>query len=195
MTMNDFRFNNCHWGGALLGAVFALCPVVALAAEKTITRIDVFPPDVQLTTNRDHQSFIVVATRSDDVTLDVTSEAKVAVANPALVKLEGATYFPLADGATEATIEYGGFTAKQSISVAAAAQDRAVSFKLDVMPIFLRAGCNTGSCHGAARGKDGFMLSLFGYDPDGDHHRIKHRRELADRKNDRSRASYGWQTI
>jgi hypothetical protein len=38
----------------------------------------------------------------------------------------------------------------------------------------MRAGCNTGSCHGAARGKDGFNLSLFGFDPDGDHHRITH---------------------
>ena len=26
--------------------------------------------------------------------------------------------------------------------------------------------------HGASRGKDGFRLSLFGYDPDGDYHRI-----------------------
>ena len=33
------------------------------------------------------------------------------------------------------------------------------------MPVFMRAGCNTGSCHGAARGKDGFRLSLFGFDP------------------------------
>ena len=46
-----------------------------------------------------------------------------------------------------------------------AAADRPISFKLDVMPVFMRAGCNTGSCHGAARGKDGFRLSLFGYDP------------------------------
>ncbi|MCA9056682.1 MAG: DUF1549 domain-containing protein, partial [Planctomycetaceae bacterium] len=29
-----------------------------------------------------------------------------------------------------------------------------------------------GSCHGAARGKDGFRLSLFGFDPNGDHYRI-----------------------
>ena len=36
----------------------------------------------------------------------------------------------------------------------------------------MRAGCNTGSCHGAARGKDGFRLSLFGFDPDGDHYRL-----------------------
>ena len=51
---------------------------------------------------------------------------------------------------------------------------RPISFKLDVMPVFMRTGCNTGSCHGAARGKDGFMLSLFGYDPDGDYYRLTH---------------------
>lgn len=46
------------------------------------------------------------------------------------------------------------------------------SFRHDVMPILFRAGCNAGTCHGAARGKDGFMLSLFGYDAKGDYHRI-----------------------
>ena len=38
------------------------------------------------------------------------------------------------------------------------------SFRKDIMPILFRAGCNAGTCHGAAKGKDGFMLSLFGYD-------------------------------
>lgn len=47
-----------------------------------------------------------------------------------------------------------------------------VSFRRDVMPVFFRAGCNSGTCHGAARGKDGFHLSLFGYDPKGDYFRI-----------------------
>src|SRR6056297_1736110 len=46
------------------------------------------------------------------------------------------------------------------------------SFQQDVMPVFFRAGCNAGACHGAASGKDGFMLSLFGYDPQGDYFRI-----------------------
>ncbi|MEM7396246.1 MAG: DUF1549 domain-containing protein, partial [Verrucomicrobiota bacterium] len=50
------------------------------------------------------------------------------------------------------------------------AQD--VSFKNEVMPIFMRGGCNAGDCHGSAQGKDGFMLSLFGYDPEGDYYRI-----------------------
>jgi|688.fasta_scaffold35699_3 hypothetical protein len=48
----------------------------------------------------------------------------------------------------------------------------APSFRRDVMPVFFRAGCNAGTCHGSARGKDGFMLSLFGYDAKGDYARI-----------------------
>ncbi len=47
-----------------------------------------------------------------------------------------------------------------------------ISFKNAVMPLFMRGACNSGSCHGAARGKDGFKLSLFGYDPDGDYYRL-----------------------
>src|SRR5947207_4954939 len=50
--------------------------------------------------------------------------------------------------------------------------EKPVSFRLDVMPVFFRAGCNSGGCHGAASGKDGFHLSLFGYDPAGDYYRL-----------------------
>lgn len=46
------------------------------------------------------------------------------------------------------------------------------SFRSDIMPIFFRAGCNSGTCHGSARGKDGFSLSLFGFDPKGDYERV-----------------------
>jgi hypothetical protein len=55
---------------------------------------------------------------------------------------------------------------------AARQPERPISFRLDVMPVFFRAGCNSGGCHGAAIGKDGFHLSLFGYDPAGDYHRL-----------------------
>src|SRR5262249_12053717 len=53
-------------------------------------------------------------------------------------------------------------------------------FRNDVLPILTRAGCNTGKCHGAASGKDGFRLSLFGYDPAGDHYRLT--REMPGRR-------------
>ena len=148
--------------------------VAAPAAPPAIVKIEVFPPDVHLSTRRDRQSLVVVATRADDVTLDVTAGATWTVANPALAKLDGHTLYPVADGTTELVVEHAGHMVKVPVTVVAASDDRPISFKLDVMPVFMRAGCNTGSCHGAARGKDGFMLSLFGYDPDGDHHRLTH---------------------
>lgn len=55
---------------------------------------------------------------------------------------------------------------------AAPSDSKAPSFKNDVMPVFMRGGCNNGACHGAGTGKDGFRLSLFGYDPEGDYYRL-----------------------
>jgi len=59
-----------------------------------------------------------------------------------------------------------------SFSASTALAEEAPSFRRDVMPVLFRAGCNSGTCHGSARGKDGFMLSLFGYDAKGDYYRI-----------------------
>ena len=38
-------------------------------------------------------------------------------------------------------------------------------FVRDVTPILSKVGCNAGTCHGAQAGKNGFKLSLRGYDP------------------------------
>src|SRR5262249_17846060 len=35
----------------------------------------------------------------------------------------------------------------------------------DVAPVLSRLGCNAGTCHGSKEGKNGFKLSLRGYDP------------------------------
>jgi hypothetical protein len=146
-------------------------PTVA-RAEAAFTKIEVFPANVDLNTARDRQSLVVMATREDGVTLDVTSQVEWKVADPSIVKLENAVAYPLADGATTLDISLPGHQASVPVQVKDAAAERAISFKLDVMPVFMRTGCNTGSCHGAARGKDGFRLSLFGFDPDGDHYRL-----------------------
>ncbi len=50
---------------------------------------------------------------------------------------------------------------------AASAPD-APSFRNDVLPVLTKSGCNSGPCHGALAGKNGFKLSLRGYDPDAD---------------------------
>src|SRR5436305_145327 len=58
-----------------------------------------------------------------------------------------------------------------AVSLAAttlAAQEK-VSFLRDVAPILNKVGCTSGTCHGAAKGKNGFKLSLRGYDPQLDY--------------------------
>jgi hypothetical protein len=44
-----------------------------------------------------------------------------------------------------------------------------VTFLRDVAPILNKVGCTSGTCHGAAKGKNGFKLSLRGYDPQFDY--------------------------
>src|SRR6188472_1966242 len=44
-----------------------------------------------------------------------------------------------------------------------------VSFVRDVEPILNKVGCTQGPCHGSAKGKNGFKLSLRGYDPEYDY--------------------------
>jgi Protein of unknown function (DUF1549)/Protein of unknown function (DUF1553) len=142
------------------------------AGSPALTAVQVYPPDIHLDTIRSRQSFVVQATYADGITRDVTAEAKATLGNPALVRLEKGVAYPVSDGATEMKIEFGGREVSVPVQVKNAKADRPISFKLDVMPVFMKSGCNQGSCHGAARGKDGFRLSLFGFDPDGDHYRL-----------------------
>jgi hypothetical protein len=43
-----------------------------------------------------------------------------------------------------------------------------VRFRVEVMAVLSKAGCNQGACHGNLNGKGGFKLSLRGEDPDWD---------------------------
>jgi hypothetical protein len=141
--------------------------------------VHVYPPEIELSTSRDRQSFVVQLVAPNGVTRDVTDLAKVEIPSE-LVKREGNLLTPKADGQGEMTVTVAGRQIRVPLVVKQATVDRPISFKLDVMPVFARAGCNTGSCHGAARGKDGFRLSLFGFDPDGDWYRLT--REMSGRR-------------
>lgn len=52
--------------------------------------------------------------------------------------------------------------------------DRRLDFEAHILPILTRAGCNAGGCHAAGLGvgKNGFYLSLFGFEPTKDYDRI-----------------------
>ena len=131
-----------------------------------------YPPDIQLRGARSRQGIVVQATYADGFTREVTALAQFKLANRNLARLEKAALEPAADGKTELRVQFEGREAAAAVTVSNATVQGPLSFKLDVMPVFMKAGCNAGSCHGSSRGKDGFRLSLFGFDPDGDYFRL-----------------------
>src|SRR5579885_1525219 len=164
-----------------LASLFCVGLLTGVAsAQPAVTTLAVYPPEVKLFTSRARASFAVQATYADGLTRDVTSQAGLRLSNAAVCKLDKNQLTPLADGVADLVVEFGGRAVAVPVTVKDAKVDRPISFKLDVMPVFMRAGCNVGGCHGAARGKDGFRLSLFGFDPDGDYQRLT--RELSGRR-------------
>ncbi|WP_075090839.1 PSD1 and planctomycete cytochrome C domain-containing protein [Haloferula sp. BvORR071] len=141
-------------------------------ADPAIGAIEPFPKTVTLETAADFHKVLVMARFKDAATQDVTRQVKASIADPSVAKLEGTLLKPLKDGSTTLNLEYRGLKAEVAVIVKDANKPRPVSFQLDVMPVLTSSGCNTGSCHGSARGKDGFHLSLFGFDPQGDHFRL-----------------------
>ncbi len=139
---------------------------------KQIVELAVYPQAIDLATARDYQSFIAVAKRSDDVTVDVTEQATWKLADKQYARIDGNQLHPVADGQTELICQFGGNEIRVPVEVNRSEEKLPISFEKDIVPVMTRSGCNTGSCHGAARGKDGFMISLFGYDPAGDYMRV-----------------------
>jgi Protein of unknown function (DUF1553)/Protein of unknown function (DUF1549)/Planctomycete cytochrome C len=142
------------------------------APDPRLVAIEVFPKEIHLETAADFHRAIAIVRMNDESTHDVTGLAKWTLDNPALAKLDQSTLTPKQDGTTALRIEYRGLKAEIPVIVKEAAKPRPVSFQLDVMPVLTAANCNTGSCHGSARGQDGFHLSLYGFDPKGDHFRL-----------------------
>jgi len=144
----------------------------ALFDRPDLKELKVFPPEIRLKTKQDKQSIVVQAVYADGATRDVTANASLSFGSKGFAKIDKYALYPVADGKTDLHVKFSGRTLSVPVTVEEAKLERPISFKMDVMPVFMKAGCNSGSCHGASRGKDGFHLSLFGYDPDGDYYNL-----------------------
>ncbi|MBL8814654.1 MAG: DUF1549 domain-containing protein [Planctomyces sp.] len=158
----------------------SLLSAAAFAQDPAPASISVAPGDIHLSAVRDRQLLIVQAVMPNGLTQDVTDQATLVIENESLVRREANLFLPVADGATKVTVSYGGHSIDVPVTVQNCTVDPPISFRMDVMPVFMKTSCNNGSCHGAARGKDGFRLSLFGFDPEGDHYRLT--REIPGRR-------------
>lgn len=59
-----------------------------------------------------------------------------------------------------------------ALDAPAVAEPAPPQFRRHVTALFSRLGCNSGTCHGAVQGQNGFKLSLFAADPGLDHERL-----------------------
>ena len=157
--------------------VAILLSLTALLSHAVADELLVFPPateasPIDLTGADDYQSIVVVLRKADGVMVDVTDAATMKLSGQAIARIKKNRLTPTSDGKATLVVKYDGHTINLPIHAKFTQRQRPPSFKLDVMPVLLRAGCNSGSCHGASRGQNGFRLSVFGFDPAADFKRI-----------------------
>jgi hypothetical protein len=124
------------------------------------------PPAIVLDNPEATQQLLVRSAGSADLTRVATYE--VLDAKIASVDATGLVQ-PKAEGRTAVVVRHGGQQARVPVEVSGLKGPAPVSFENEVMPILTKAGCNAGACHGKAEGKNGFKLSVFGFDPAADH--------------------------
>ena len=135
-------------------------------------QVAVYPNEVHLQGQRDFQQLVVQLTEPDGTTTDVTGQVTMESNDHSIAQLSANRVVPQTDGQCVITVSLNDQRIQVPVFVSRQESDPPISFRREVMPVLSKAGCNSGRCHGAARGKNGFHLSLFGYDSVGDHFRL-----------------------
>lgn len=174
------------WGNEVTSSAAGSSGKTSSAVPAKGVSLQVLPQRIDFPYRGDAQRVVVLAHLDDGSTLDVTQEASLSVADPSCVKLSpSSVVIAQRGGTTELQAAWQQLTATAETQVASDVSVRPLRFRNDVLPVLTRAGCNAGKCHGAASGKDGFGLSLYGYDPVGDYYRLT--REMSGRRINRSK--------
>ncbi len=89
--------------------------------------------------------------------------------DPNVVRVENNFAIPVGNGAATLTARLGDAVAQAHVEVTGQDTPFQWSFRNHVESVLSKAGCNGGACHGARAGKNGFRLTLFGFDLDADY--------------------------
>jgi len=161
----------------LLGAAFSAAargqapmnPGEKLPPGAKLIRIESNPDRVTLTTPFACAQLLLTGVLSSGERLDVTRMARLDGPAALVTLTERGLVRPKADGNGVIRFALDGQAVAIPVQVSGQKHSYEVSFVRDVMPTLSKLGCNAGTCHGAAKGKNGFQLSLRGYDPEFDH--------------------------
>lgn len=130
-----------------------------------VTELRVEPTEIRWQSPYDYTQLVVTAVHADGSLRDVTADCRIQVPDWITATPSGLLR-PAAEGSGSARVALGDH--QQTIPVTAeritGSQAGAVDYLRDVAPVLSRLGCNAGTCHGAQQGRNGFRLSLRGYD-------------------------------
>ena len=129
------------------------------------------PDSLKLLDGRDERRVLVFGKTESGKLIDLTAQA-VFKADSTNVEVTAEGFLkPKYQGDAEITVSAANVTAKLPVTVENGATPE-VRFVRDIEPILSKAGCTAGTCHGSAKGKNGFKLSLRGYDPEYDYNAL-----------------------
>ena len=129
-----------EWGLLLLGFSLLLSSC-ARTETKKISEIKCYPPEIHLAGANGRQSVLVQATYTDGITRDITADSRCRLADSRVAGFDGTNIITRANGQTDFLVTYAGRTLSVPVTVTNAGSVRAISFNLDVMPVFMKAGC------------------------------------------------------
>jgi hypothetical protein len=139
-----------------------------LPPNAKLAKIEVAPAAIELKTPFEYRQLLITGVLESGERVDLTRTA--AFTAPKSIKVsERGQVRPVANGTGDLKFAVLGKTGSVPVKISGQNDPYEVSFVRDVMPAMSRMGCNAGTCHGAQAGKNGFQLSLRGYDPIFDH--------------------------
>jgi hypothetical protein len=142
------------------------------------------PSAMNLIGPKSTQQIVVTGTYSEGAPRDLTAFCDLSVEPPAVATVETGGFVRARQNGTAAiVVKAGGQTTRVPISVREFDRPQETSFRHDVIGAFNVGGCNAGACHGTPSGKNGFRLSLRGYDPAADY--VQLTRDVFGRRTDR----------
>jgi hypothetical protein len=147
---------------------FLLVAGGCFASLATAATLEVLPRSVHLTTKESRQQ-LLAQSRDGEFHADLTRTAAWTSSNPAVATVDAqGLVTPLADGQTTIRAAVNGLNSQVTITVSGQRAPFTWNFTNHVTPVVTKTGCNQGACHGALAGKNGFKLTLRGYDPEVD---------------------------
>lgn len=141
------------------------------------------PATIQLNGPRAQQQLVISGKYADGTVRDLTSFADITLEGDAASVDGEQVVLPKKNGTATIVVKAGPQSIKVPVNVKDFDKATPVSFRNDVIAALNVGGCNSGACHGTPSGKNGFKLSLRGYDPASDYLQLT--RDVLGRRTDR----------